>query len=83
MAGNKSAGSSTARNGEEGVLRPSTTPEDVLAMLKKQGITDLTSLATVLLAKVREATADDDAPGGTLDYIIYDHYVLIRETVAE
>jgi hypothetical protein len=47
--------------------------------LKRQGISDLESLAKAVLAKVREETEEEDTPS-TLDFCIFDKYVLIRET---
>jgi hypothetical protein len=74
----------TGSGGELLTIRPSTTAEDVLAALKRQGISDLESLAKAALAKVREKAEEEeeDAPGDTtsLDFCIFKKFMLIRTT---
>ena len=62
-------------------IGPSTSVEDILATLQRQGISDLEGLVTVLLEKIREEDEEEDTPGESHDYLIFDHYVLIRDTV--
>lgn len=79
----------TSAHGPEGAgapmftLTPSTSAEDVLTALRRQGISDLEALVNVLLEKIREEDSEDDAPGESTDYFIYDHYVIIRDTVPQ
>jgi hypothetical protein len=56
-------------------IKPTTSVADVLAALKRQGISDLESLVRALVQKVEQETAEDDEPFEK-EFLIHDHYVL-------
>jgi hypothetical protein len=70
----------TGSGGELLTFRPSTTAEDVLAALKRQGISDLESLAKATLATAREKAGEDDSVGD-VDFCIFDKFALVRVEV--
>jgi hypothetical protein len=70
----------TGSGGETFTIRPATTAEEVLALLKRQGISDLEALVKAALAKVHKETEEDDAPQLDVDFCVFDHYVLFRES---
>jgi hypothetical protein len=59
-------------------IKPTTTVEDILAALKRQGISDLQTFADKLIAHFRkkaEEEGDDDAPFEK-EFLIHEHYFL-------
>jgi hypothetical protein len=65
-------------------IKPTTTVEDILAALKRQGISDLQTFVDIVIAhsrkKAEEEQGDDDAPPGVGvgQVLIHEHFFLVR-----
>jgi hypothetical protein len=77
------AGTTGAAASQLSTLRESTTPQEVLDTLRRQGIGDLEALARALLEQAQQHAVDpeDDSPSNAseVDFFVSDHYVVYHE----